>query len=240
MARYLSLFLLLFSFGAQAAPTERIAVLELNNPAGLTKQEVNYLSELLRGQISDKLADQYLVIDKATMFTLLPKGMTPECIDEATCELEMGRMMQASYIITGSIIRFGKTLRVTVRLYHTQSGRRMGSEVASGREVTDMEVGIQEAGGRLLRRLGRGSRSPLRGDSKRRVIRGKRKIIGVSSSKRVIVSFTSDPEGAAVVIDGVQKCAEGKTGCKLELTEGAHQVSMTKTDYFIRSGTVNV
>ena len=153
MAHYLLLFLLLFSFGAHAAPTERIAVLELNNPAGLTKQEVNYLSELLRGQISDKLADQYLVIDKATMFTLLPKGMTPECIDEATCELEMGRMMQASYIITGSIIRFGKTLRVTVRLYHTQSGRRMGSEVASGRTLKAMETSIQVLGGQLLHRL---------------------------------------------------------------------------------------
>jgi hypothetical protein len=56
----------------------------------------------------------------------------------------------------------------------------------------------------------------------------------------VIVTFTSDPEGAAVVIDGVQKCAEDKTDCKVELTEGAHQLSMTKTDYFIRSGTVNV
>ena len=53
MARYLLLFLLLFSFGAHTAPTEWIA-----NPADLTKQEVNH-----RGQISDKLADQYLVID---------------------------------------------------------------------------------------------------------------------------------------------------------------------------------
>ena len=110
----LSLFMTLGAY-AQAKSVERIAVLELSNPAGLTQQEVNYLSELLRGLVSDKVGDHYITIDKATMFTLLPKGMTPECLDEAKCEIEMGQMMQAVYIVTGSIIRFDKNLRVSIR-----------------------------------------------------------------------------------------------------------------------------
>ena len=52
-----------------------------------------------------KVSDQYITIDKATMFTLLPKGMNPECLDEAKCEIEMGQMMQAAYIVTGGIER---------------------------------------------------------------------------------------------------------------------------------------
>ena len=67
----LSLFMT-FGAYAQAKSVERIAVLELSNPAGLTQQEVNYLSELLRGLVSDKVGDQFITIDKATMFTLLP------------------------------------------------------------------------------------------------------------------------------------------------------------------------
>ena len=116
---------------SHARAKERIAILELANPAGLTKQEVTYLSELLRGLVSDKVGDQYITIDKATMFTLLPQGMTPECLDEAKCEIEMGQMMQAAYIITGSVIRFGQNLRVSIRLYDTRTGQRVGSEVAS-------------------------------------------------------------------------------------------------------------
>ena len=241
MTRYLLLqLILLLSLGGHAhAKTQRIAVLELSNPAGLTKQEVTYLSDLLRRLASSELAQSFLVIDKANVLELLPPEKTlEECI--GACAVETGRLLQAAYIVTGDIIKFGKTLRVTIRMHDTSSGSLISSEVASGREVTDMEAGIQEAGGRLLRRLIRGAKASSEGGTKRRVIRGKRKIIGTSSSRRVIVTFTSEPEGAAIVIDGVQKCAEGKTDCKVELTEGSHQVSMTKTDYFIRSGSVNV
>ena len=243
MLRALYVLVLLFvAFGAQAQEKsdQRIAVLELDNPAGLSKQEVNYLSDLMRRLASSELAQSFLVINKANILTLLPPEQTPEdCIGE--CAVQTGRLLQAAYIITGEIIRFGKQLRVTVKLHDTRSGRLIASEVASGREVTDMEVGIQEAGGRLLRRLMKGADKSSEGRSRRRVISGRRrKLVGSSSAKRVIVNFISKPEGAAVVVDGVQRCEEGESVCKLELTEGAHQVSMTRKDYYTRSGAVNV
>jgi TolB-like protein len=216
----------------------RIAVLELSNPAGLSKQEVDYLSDLLRQLASSELAQSFLVMDKANILTLLPPEKSIEdCI--GSCAVETGRLLQAAYIITGDIIRFGKQLRVTVKLHDTRSGRLIGSEVASGREVTDMESGIQEAGGRLLRRLISKSDQGS-GAATRQVIGGGGKSAPVGSARRVIVTLRSTPEGAGVTIDGVQKCAEGRKTCQVELTEGAHQVRMSKTDHFERSGSVTI
>ena len=235
MCLLLGLVLFLTSFKAYGEGDQRIAVLELSNPAGLEKQEVLYLSDLLRRLTSSELAQTFLVIDKANILELLPPDKTlEECIGE--CAVETGRLLQASYIITGDIIKFGKALRVTVRLHDTKTGRLIASEVASGREVTDMESGIQEAGGRLLRKLIRGAREPS-ATGTREKIGGSTQKVG-ALTQRLIATLQSRPQGAAIVVDGVQVCSEGTLTCEVELNEGAHQVSMTKTDYFVRSGTV--
>lgn len=221
---------------AYAEVDQRIAVLELSNPARLEKQEVQYLSDLLRRLASSELAQNFLVIDKANILELLPPDKTIEdCIGE--CAVETGRLLQAAYIITGDIIQFGKQLRVTIRLHDTKTGRLVASEVASGHEVTDMESGIQEAGGRLLRGLIKGFRE-ISVEGTRERIEGRSQTFG-ELTQRVIVSLQSLPQGAAVVIDGVQICSEGTLVCEYELNEGAHQISMTKTDYFMRSETVS-
>jgi TolB-like protein len=225
----------LSSLTVYAEGDQRIAVLELANPAGLARQEVQYLSDLLRRLASSELAQNFLVIDKANVLELLPPERTlEECIGK--CAVETGRLLQASYIITGDIIKFGPSLRVTVRLHDTQTGRLIASEVASGRTVLDMESGIQEAGGRLLRRLIKGARETT-GEGTRERIGSRTQAVG-ALTQQVIISLQSNPRGAAIVVDGVQKCAEGTSSCKVEVNEGAHQITMTKTDYFVRSGTV--
>ena len=100
----------------------RIAVLELSNPAGLSQQEVTYLSDLMRRLAASELAQRFLVMTKANMLTLLPADRPlEECIGE--CAIETGRLLSATYIITGDIIRFGKQLRVSVKLHDTRSDR---------------------------------------------------------------------------------------------------------------------
>ena len=226
---------LLSSSFVQAQSEQRIAVLELSNRTTLSQEEVTYLSDLLRRLASSELAQTFLVIDKENIVTLLPPDRKLEdCVGE--CAVDTGRLLSAAYIITGDIIKFGKQLRITIKLHDTKTGRLIASEVASGREVTDMEAGIQEAGGRLLRRLMKGARDTST-QGKREKIGGDYQSVG-SLTQRVIVTLQSQPQGAAVIVDGVQKCAEGAQTCKVELKEGAHQISMTKTDYFVRSGTV--
>ena len=222
---------------AQEKSDKRIAVLKLSNPAGLSEQEVNYLSDLMRRLASSELAQSFLVMDKENILTLLPPEKSIEdCVGE--CAVDTGRLLGAAYIITGDIIRFGKQLRITVKLHDTRSGRLIGSEVASGSKVTDMENGIQEAGGRLLRRLISKSSAHTQGESTRRKIGGGQTATVGRLRRRVIVNLRSKPAGAGITIDGVQKCSEGKAVCEVELSEGAHQVRMSKTDYFERSGSV--
>ena len=225
---------------AQSKDEQRIAVLELSNHANLSQAEVNYLSDLLRRLASSELAQEFLVMDKENIITLLPPDRKLEdCVGE--CAVDTGRLLSAAYIITGEIIKFGPQLRVTVKLHDTQNGRLLASEVASGKQVMDMEVGIQEAGGRLLRRLiTRSDQSELGSTERTTIESGKKSKLVGSSRKRVIVTLLSQPPGAGVTIDGIKKCPEGTSDCKVELTEGAHQIRMSKTDYFERSGSITV
>ena len=145
---------------AQTSGNKRIAVLELSNPARLSKQEVTYLSDLIRQLASSKLAQEFLVMDKANILTLLPPDIDLEtCVGQ--CAVETGRLLQAAYIITGDILRFGKQLRITIKVHDTRSGQLIGSEIASGKEIMEMEIAIQEAGKKLLQRLIKKSK-PLR------------------------------------------------------------------------------
>lgn len=218
---------------------ERMAVLELKNKAGFSREEVEYLSSLLRRLASSELAQSFIVYDKENITELLPPDVNLEDC-EGQCAVETGRNINATYIITGTIIRFGKNLRISIDLHDTRSGRLIGSEVASGKDINDMESGIQEAGGRLLRKLMKGPKVNSKAKSTRKVIGETSTTLVGTSNKRVIATLLSEPRGAAVMIDGVQKCSEGKEVCKVELTEGAHQLSMSKTDYFIRSGSVTI
>ena len=99
---------------------------------------MNYLSDLLRRLASSELTQNFLIMDKENILTLPPPEKSVEdCVGE--CAVDTGRLLGAAYIITGYIIRFGRQLRVTVKLHDTHTGRLMGSEVASGLEVTYIE-----------------------------------------------------------------------------------------------------
>ena len=241
MTRFLTLLLFVMSLPTafSQAIEERMAVLELKNKAGFSREEVEYLSSLLRRLASSELSQSFIVYDKENIRELLPPDVSLEdCVGQ--CAIETGRNINATYIITGTIIRFGKNLRISIDLHDTRSGRLIGSEVASGKEINDMESGIQEAGGRLLRKLMKVPKTYSKSKSTRKVIGETNTTLVGRSNKRVIATLLSQPRGAAVMIDGVQKCSEGKEVCKVELTVGAHQLSMTKTDYFVRNGSVSI
>ncbi len=101
---------------------KRIAILELKNmaPRLISGAEVKFLSDEIR-RISRLLpSSHYSVITKENIEMLLPPDVHLEdCV--GTCEVETGRMLSADYIITGELIKFGKSLRVSLKAHETRS-----------------------------------------------------------------------------------------------------------------------
>ncbi len=129
---------------AEPGAEERVAVLTLRNSTQLEKGEVDYLTGLVRSITAKLLPKRYLVMTQENIVTLLPPDTKIEdCVGE--CEVDTGRTLGARYIITGEVLRFGKSLRLTLRLHDTESGRLVGSEVAKGKEVEELETPTEEA-----------------------------------------------------------------------------------------------
>ena len=144
--------ILLAAVPALCAPA-RIAVLEFQNPAGLTEQEVVYITELARGAAARLPAAKYFVMTRENILEQLPPGTTlDECVGE--CEVETGRKVGADFVLTGEVIRFGASLRVLMKLHDTKTGRLLGNERASGPKVDALERPVEQAAWRLFAWLG--------------------------------------------------------------------------------------
>ena len=223
---------------AQEVDPDRVAVIQLKNQAELSKQEMTYLSDLLRQVISNNLPSQYIVLTKENILALLPPDRSIEdCVGE--CEIETGRLLSAQYIVSGDVFNFGGRLRVNIRLHNTETGQLLGSEVAKGKELLDLESSVSQVGKALIQHLDPSSLAQNQTENIRRKIGGGSSF-QMNESQLLIVSFTSSPIGAAVVVDGVQHCSENQKECRVELTEGSHQVSLSLKDYFIHQERITV
>ena len=54
----------------------------------------------------------------------------------------------------------------------------------------------------------------------------------------MIVTLDSKPKGASVSVDGALVCSEGQAECKVELEEGAHDITMALKDFFEKSANI--
>jgi len=140
---------------AQEAGQQRIAVLELDNPARLKDQEVTYLSELIRGSARENLLTaKFLVMTHENIVELLGNRSLGECLGD--CAVETGRNLGAAYVVAGQVFEFGSELRVSVTLYDVASGNLLGSKQAGGPTVLSLEAPVKEKGRELFWKLGGG------------------------------------------------------------------------------------
>ena len=126
------------------ASGDRIAVLSLRNRIQMSKEEVDYLTGLVRRIISKRLSRSYLIMTQENIEVLLPPDTNlDDCVSE--CQVETGRTIGARYIITGDVLRFGSSLRLTLRMHDTRSGRLIASEVAKASKLDDLEAPTERA-----------------------------------------------------------------------------------------------
>ncbi|MBN1164516.1 MAG: SUMF1/EgtB/PvdO family nonheme iron enzyme [Candidatus Krumholzibacteriota bacterium] len=221
-----------------------MAVLELNNKAKLTEAETGYLTDKVRDAMIRSLpSEQFMIMTRESIQELLPPGVRVSDCTDAECEIEIGRMLGADYIVTGDILRFVEEFRLNLKVHHCQSAAFLGSETAGGGDLYGLEGTVRETAGLLGARIRKHSGVDPGG-----AVPGRFREGGGSEEPeeewrlgdigKAVVRFESDPPGAVVLVDGRIVCME--TPCGKEVEEGPVKVSMQKERYLPREETVDI
>lgn len=130
----------------EASPLQRVAILELKNlaPGKITSAEVKYLSDEVRRITSLFPKERYLIMTKENIELMLPPDVKLEDC-QGSCEVETGRLLQADFLITGELIKFGSSLRVSLKAHDTRSGTYLKGSTAKGKDVEELEEPIHLA-----------------------------------------------------------------------------------------------
>jgi len=133
----------------RGAPDKRVAVVELKNSAKLTSGKVSALTELVRGEVSELLGGRYTVITKENINVLVDE-QTCNDASGASCEVEMGRLLSAHYVISGQLTQLGAKLTLILKVHDTQSAKLVGVREGSAEELGRLKD-------RVLPRVSRGA-----------------------------------------------------------------------------------
>jgi len=152
----LSSWLIISLLWVSAAWAEgRIAVLEVQvnkhkGVSALNPFEARALTDELR---SLALAlNTYDVLTKENMTVLLPpETKLEDCTGE--CEVEIGRKLGVTYIITAEVGRISGEIDLLVRLYDTQTGLLINQLNLTGKDALSLRSSIKSEGRRLFSKL---------------------------------------------------------------------------------------
>jgi Protein of unknown function (DUF1566)/PEGA domain len=125
---------------AFAAGDKKVAVLELVNKAGVTEDEAYALTDQVRIVASERLpGTHFTIMTSENIEELLPPDMDLAKCTDAKCEVEMGRMIGAEYLITGEIIRFAGDLRINLKVHNSRTGSFVGGRNCEATEIRSLE-----------------------------------------------------------------------------------------------------
>jgi hypothetical protein len=125
--------------------TERIAVLPIVNLLGkqalLSRDEIHVLSTIIQKNVQKHTQRYFQVMTTENIRQLLPPGKTLEdCVGD--CEVEYGRSLGAHYMITGSLVKFGKkpnSMRLILKMHDTKKGTLLGIVMIQGVDSEEIE-----------------------------------------------------------------------------------------------------
>ena len=139
------------------APKPLLAVLTAVSGAGtkLTRQELQFLTEIARGSAHRTLGSWYRIMTGESQASLLkPHRKTLERCPGG-CETETGQLIGANIVLSSRVSKALGKLRVTVRLYLTSPPRLLSAHDVIVDSKDELEAAIIEAAARAM--------SPLEG-----------------------------------------------------------------------------
>ena len=131
-----SIIILVFLFCSIASAADMVAVNKLK-ATGVTENEALSLTDALRSELSK--SGKYQVMERSQMDDILKEqGFQQSGIcDEATCAIEIGKLLAVSYMVMGNIGMVGKTYTLSVRFVEVGTGRILKDFTEYHRGSTD-------------------------------------------------------------------------------------------------------
>jgi len=205
MGRVLAPLGLLLALAGVAGAEERpiVAVFDLESRgSGLTQAELEDLAALLRARLAEC---GFQVVPQAQIRERLRAEAVESyraCYDES-CQIELGRELAASAIVSSQVLRLGERCQLTALLYDL-------GKAAAG------QAGVAEAGcsaAELLPAV-RAVAETLCGN-----------LPGAARARATSLTVQSEPDGARVVLDGVEV---GRAPLTLPVTPGVHRLQASR------------
>lgn len=237
MSRGVLLFWLLLVLGAvglppgtaKASDIMRLAVLELEGASFEAEQRLFFTDGVRQGarqalgEDAGRGPDIRLMTRENMQDIALQNGVDLSCVDTAgQCVTQIGRSIGADLVLSGRLLEIDDVFTATLKLHRT------------GEDPEVLEIGHTTARDRLalrealiaeaawLVRGGLGLAAPERQSARSEGrVSGTQRRARLSAEQQAVVTFTTQPAGALVVIDGNAACT---TPCSRAVELGPHRL----------------
>ena len=168
-------------------------------------------------------SNRFTVIEKNKREELLEeqKFQSSGVCDEA-CAVEIGQLVGAEYLMLGEIIGFADLYQVNIKIINIEKGdvaEKVTDQISGG--MGDLLNGMEEASREIVRRIAAGS-APQQITQQTGLPTVVQKTYGT-------IDITTDPQGANILIDGVEVGVTPKTIPNLET--GPHNLILVYPGY---------
>ena len=210
----LTLLLLAVLLLAGASFAKFVAVLETvgDGKDGLSLSERQYLTNMLREQAVQELPAElnFTIMTRENIMMMLPPGKSIEDC-EGSCLAETGKNIAADYVAQARVGKVGSNISISVELYETAGSKLVASFNGLGADV-DALINVIKAKAPEFFRKARGGATGI-------VRTG---FDGIQNQS-FVVNVSTNPQGAALSIDGrpVPQCVQ--TPCEVLVDAGEHR-----------------
>ena len=210
----LTLLLLVVLLLAGASFAKFVAVLETvgDGKDGLSLSERQYLTNMLREQAVQELPAElnFTIMTRENIMMMLPPGKSIEDC-EGSCLAETGKNIAADYVAQARVGKVGSNISISVELYETAGSKLVASFNGLGANVDALIDVIKAKAPEFFRKARGGATGIVRTG-----------FDGIQNQS-FVVNVSTNPQGAALSIDGrpVPQCVQ--TPCEVLVDAGEHR-----------------
>lgn len=205
---FLALLLTGVSFAKFVAVLETVA----DSKDILTLSERQYLTNMLREQAVQELPAElnFTIMTRENIMMMLPPGKSIEDC-EGSCLAETGKNIAADYVAQARIGKVGSNISISAELYETAGSKLVASFNGLGADVNALMEVIKTKSPEFFRKARGGATGIVRTG------------FDGAGNQTFVVNVTTNPQGAALSIDGrpVRQCTA--TPCQVMVDAGEHR-----------------
>ena len=204
-----------------------LAVMEFDDLSGtLPKEMLSSATEYIRSAFV--ASNKFVVIAKERQEKAMIKKMKAEsyklCNDK-NCQIPLGKALSADTILRTSINFFGGTYTITAELINLEKeATEVGTNSTFNGDENSLKAALDAIVAKIIGNMFQQS-NVRQGKFKEKPNHN----LQIGDSKAFIVNFLSNPQEAAVIVDGKMIC--DRTPCSKQIDLGVHTVEMQKEDY---------